>query len=102
MPGNAMAGMEKVKVGMKAFMEALPMLPLGGELSNAVMKAAQEIGKHLPQGGEGGDPQAMIQQLAMMARDARAQPQGGAGPAGALQGLMGGGAGAAPPMQAGA
>ena len=97
MAGNQMAGMEKLKLGLEALMESLPMLPIGSEVSNAVMKAATEIGKHLPGAGEGGDPQAMIQMLAMMGREAKASPMQGA----ALQGMMGGGGGAPPPPGAG-
>jgi hypothetical protein len=88
MAGNQMAGMEKLKLGLKALLEALPMLPLGSELQNEVMKAAQGIGKHLPEAGGGGDPQALVQMLAMMGRQAKAEP----GQAAALQNLMGGGA----------
>ena len=29
MPGNHMAGMQKVKIGVTALIESLPMLPLG-------------------------------------------------------------------------
>jgi hypothetical protein len=97
MAGNQMAGMEKLKLGMKALMEALPMLPIGSEISNAVMKAATDIGKHLSGGGEGGDPQAAIQMLAAMAQAHKAQPS----PQGAAMGMMGGGmppgGGGAPP-----
>jgi hypothetical protein len=88
-----MQGFEKLMVGLKALNESLASLPLGSEVHNAVMKAIGEIGKHLPQGGTGGDPASMIQQLAMMARNAKADPSQSA----ALQGLMGGGAGAPPP-----
>jgi len=87
MPGNAMAGMEKVKLGVKALIDALPMLPLGSEMQQAIMKAVQEIGKHVPEAGGGGDPQAMIQMLALMGREAKAQP----GQMNALN-MMGGGA----------
>jgi len=95
MAGNQAHGMDKVKTGLKMLMEALPTLPLGGELSNAVMKAANDIGKHLTEGMEG-DPQAQVQMLAKMAQQAKAQP----GQMGAVQGLMGGGA--PPPPGAGA
>ncbi len=94
MAGNQQAGMEKVKMGLKALMEAIPMLPLGSELQNEIMKAAQSIGKHLAEGGAGGDPQALVQQLAMMARGAKTEPPAGFGS------LMGGGA--PPPPGAGA
>lgn len=94
MPGNMMAGMEKVKIGVKALLDALPMLPLGSELQQAVIETIQKIGKHVPEAGMGGDPQAAIQMLAMMGREQKASPQ-----AGALQQMTppGGGAGGPPP-----
>ena len=100
MAGNQQAGIQKVEIGLKALMEALPQLPLGSEIQSAIMKAAQDIGKHLPQAG--GDPQAMIQNLAMMARNVKTEPPPG------LDALMGGGGappppgGGAPPMPGGA
>ena len=90
MAGNQQAGMEKIKIGLKALTEALPMLPLGGEIQSEVMKAVQSIGKHLAEGGAGGDPQALIQQLVGMARGVKTEPPAG------FQNLMGGG-GAPPP-----
>ena len=97
MAGNQMQGFEKVMIGLKALNESLGSLPLGSEIHNAVMKAVGEVGKHLPQGGTGGDPMAQIQQLVQMARGAKADPM----QAQALQGMMGGGAGGAPPPGAG-
>lgn len=96
MAGNQQAGMEKIKMGLKALTEAIPMLPLGGELQSEIMKAVQGIGKHLAEGGAGGDPQALVQQLAMMARNAKQEAPAG------FAGLMGGGGGAPPPPGAGA
>ena len=103
MAGNVMAGMEKVKLGVKALIDSLPMLQLGSEMQQAVMKAVQDIGKHVPEAGGGGDPQAMVQMLAMMGRQAKAEPP----QAGALQQMMGGGGppppgGGAPPPGLGA
>lgn len=100
MAGNQAAGMGKLQAGLKMLMESLPQLQIGSELSNAVMDSISKIGKHIPQhgGAEGGNPQAMIQDLALMARDMKQQPQGG----GPLQGLMGGGAGGPPPGAGGA
>ena len=69
----------------------------------AEITAIQKIGKHLPQGGQGGDPNAMIQELAGLAKGARQNPN-----MAALQGMMppgggaGGGAPPPPPMGAGA
>lgn len=99
MAGNQQAGLEKVKIGLKALTESLPMLPLGSEVQSEIMKAVQSIGKHLAEGGGGGDPQALIQQLAMMARGAKTEPPAGFG-------ALGGGAppppGGAPPPGGGA
>ena len=100
MAGNQRAGLEKVHIGLKALIDALPMLPLGSELQSEVMKAVQNVGKHMQQGGAGGDPAAIMQMLALMGREAKS----GANPmqAGALQQMSPGGAppgigGAAPP-----
>jgi hypothetical protein len=103
MAGNQQAGMEKVKLGLKALTEALPMLPLGSELQSEIMKAVQGVGKHLAEGG--GDPQALVQQLAMMARNAKTEPPpgfgqlagGGAPPPGGAPPSPGMGAGGPPP-----
>ena len=94
MPGNQMQGVEKVMTGLKMLQEALQSIPLGSQLHNEILTAVGKIGKHLPQGGTGGDPQAAIQQLALAARSARAEPTQAA----ALQGLMGGGGAPPPPM----
>ena len=88
-----MASMEKLQIGLKALLEAAAGLPLGSEVQGEVMEAVKKIGKHLPQGGQGGDPTAMVQQLAALAQAAKTQPQGAG-----LAGLMGGGGGGAPSM----
>lgn len=96
MLGSQAQGMAKLEVGLKALQEALGALPFGSALHNEVLEALKKIGKHMPQGGAGSaDPQAMIQQLAGLAREARAAPQQQA----ALAGLMGpgGGVGGPPP-----
>lgn len=96
MLGNQKQGMAKLEVGLKALQDALGGLPMGSPIHTAVLEALTKIGKHMPQGGGAQDPQAMIQQLAMLAREAKAAPQQQA----ALAGLMGPGAGA-PPMGGG-
>lgn len=95
MPGNSAQSMTQLKIGLEAMQKAVGGLPLGSPVSNAVMKAISDITKHMNHGGMPGgasDPAAMIQQLANMGREAKAQP----GQDAALQGLMGGG-GAPPP-----
>jgi hypothetical protein len=103
MAGNQMQGMTQVKIGLEALTKALPMLPLGSDIQSAIMKAVEQIGKHLPGAGQGGDPAAMIQMLALMGREAKANPM----QAQALQHMgggmpPGGGGGAMPPPGIGA
>ena len=93
MPGNQAHSLDKLTTAMKALQSALDGIPMGSGLHNEIITAISKIGKHLPQGGQGGDPSGMLQQLALMAREAKAQPNQQA----ALAGLMGGGGGGAPP-----
>jgi len=95
MAGNQMAGLQKVQIGVKALIDALPMLPLGSEIQSEVMKAVQSIGKHVAGAAEGGDHAGLMQQLALMGRQAKANPM----QAQALDQMGGGGA---PPPGAGA
>lgn len=99
MAGHQNAAMQKLMVALKALQDCLSGIPIGSELHNEVISAIQKIGKHLPQGGAGGDPMAQVQELAALARGARQQP----GQMQHLQGMMGGGAPpppAAPPPAA--
>jgi hypothetical protein len=102
MAGSQQQGMASVKTGLEALQKALPNLPMGSALHQAILKAVADIGKHLEkEGGGGGDQMAAIQQLIEMARTAKTQPgmaammPPGAPPAG-------GPAGAPSPMGAGA
>lgn len=97
MAGNQAAAMSKVQAGLKALMEALPQLPIGSELSNSVMDAVSKIGKHLPEHGMGGDGGNLIQQLALMAREAKAQPNPMMAMGGGAPLPAGAGAGGPPP-----
>lgn len=91
MLGQGAQAMTQLKIGLEALNKALGGLPIGSEVSKAVHDAVVKIGKHLPGGGAGPqDPQAMIQQLALAARDAKTQPN-------PMAAMMGGGAGGAPP-----
>lgn len=74
MAGSAASGMTSVKLGLEALQKALPTLPMGSEIHNAVLKAVGDIAKHLD-ASSGGGPQAVIQQLAQMASAAHADPQ---------------------------
>jgi hypothetical protein len=98
MAGSGQQGMASLKVGLESLQKALPQLPMGSALHQAVLKAVADIGKHLEkEGGSGGDQMGAIQQLMEMARAAKTQPNmsammpGGAPPTGAP------GAGAPPP-----
>jgi len=86
--GNAQQGMTAVKLGLEALQKALPQIPMGSKLHTAVLKAVEQIGKHLAEEGATGDKAAQIQQLIEMARNAHtnpnamaALPQGGPPPA---------------------
>ena len=97
MAGSAMQGIQKVKLGVEALQAALPTLPMGGELHQAVMKAITDISKHMTS-GQGGDAGGAIQQLIELMRNAKQQP----GAAGAMPGAAPGGMPppAMPPMSA--
>jgi hypothetical protein len=86
--GAAVQGIEKVKTGLKFLNDALPMLPMGGDLHVAVAKAVSEMSKHMQeQNAKGGDN---IQQLLDGLRNAKTQPN--------MAAMMPpGGAGGAPP-----
>jgi hypothetical protein len=73
MLGQQAKAMEGVKLGLKALQEALPSIPIGSELHQAVLKAVGDIGKHIDQGGPG-DQSGMMQQLVQMARSAQGAP----------------------------
>lgn len=100
MAGNQAQAMTQLKIGTEALQKALIGIPMGSPLHSEILGALSKLGKHMQAGGAGpGDPQALIQQLALMSRDAKAQP----GQDAALQGLMGGGGppgGGAPPPPA--
>jgi hypothetical protein len=76
MAGAGTQSVTAVKVALEALQKSLPGLPMGSELHNAVLKAVAEISKHIEKAQ--GDPAAMIQQLAQLARAAQSSPQQGA------------------------
>ena len=94
MPGHAAQAMTAVKMAVEALQKALPGIPMGSDMHNAVLKAVTEISKHLDKAGAEGDQASMIQQLAQMARGAQTQPPQAA----AMQRMFPGpGQGAPPP-----
>lgn len=69
--GNAMAGLEKVKIAVKALQDALPSIPMGSSLHTKVLNAAKDLSKELGAGSEqGGGPP--IQALLQMIQQAKA------------------------------
>jgi hypothetical protein len=83
-----MQGGNMVRAALEMLQRAMPMLQIGSEQHAAVVKAVADLSKHVGEVGGAGDPAAMIQQLAQMARQRQQAPQ----PA-----SMAGGGGGAPP-----
>jgi len=82
--------MAGVNAGLEALQKALPQLPMGSEIHTAVLKAIENISKHIEKAGGAKDPGAMIQQLLELARAAKTNPNAAAA-------LPPGGPGGAPP-----
>jgi hypothetical protein len=101
MAGGAAQGANLVRGALEQLQKALSMIPLGGDMHQAVIKAVSDLSKHVGEVAGAGDPQAVIQQLAALAR---AKQQSAVPPA-----LAGGGApppggpmpGGPPPMPGG-
>jgi len=89
-PGNATQGLGDIKTALTALQKALPSIPMGTELHEAVLSAISKIGKHMTEAQN--SPQMQVQNLLKMIAEARAKaPQQG------LAGAMGAPAGGAPP-----
>lgn len=69
--GNLAAAMQKVRIGMKALEEALPMIPMGSPLHSKIHKVALDLAKDLPQGDE--NPALQLQSLVQMLRNSSQQ-----------------------------
>lgn len=89
MAGSAVQGSNLLKAALEMLQKALPMLPLGSDEHNATIDAVKNLSKHIGPMAGGGDPQAVIQQLAQLARQTQQAPVPGP--------LAGGGAGGPPP-----
>lgn len=103
MAGGQQVGMIQVKLGLEALQKSLNSIPMGSELHGEILTALSKIGKLLAKDGGGQDPNAVVQQLALLAREAKAQPQQQAALAnmiGRPPGAPGGAAPAAPPAMA--
>jgi hypothetical protein len=107
-PGNATGGLSDVKTALEALQRALPSIPMGTELHNAVLDSVKKIGAHMNEAQD--NPQMKLQSLLQMMQRLKA-----AAPNAALAGMggqqqppqppaLGGaeGAGGAPPMPGGA
>lgn len=85
-PGQTTQGLGDIRIALDALQKALPTIPMGTELHNAVIDAVKKIGMHMTQMQD--SPQMKMQNLlAMVARARAAQPNQ------ALAGLAPGGAG---------
>jgi hypothetical protein len=92
MAGQAAQGMTGVKLALEVLQKALPGLQMGSELHSAVMKSITDLSKHIGQGAD--DQSGIVQQLAMLARAAQADPARMA----MMRQMGGGGAPPVPPM----
>lgn len=84
-PGQTTQGLGDIRVALEALQKALPSVPMGTELHNAVIDAVKKIGAHMTEMQD--SPQMKMQNLMQMIQRAKA-----AGPNQALAGLAGGGA----------
>lgn len=90
-PGQTTQGLGDIRIALDALQKALPSIPMGTELHNAVIDAIKKIGTHMTQMQD--SPQMKMQNLMAMIQRARA-----AQPNQALAGLAGGaGGGQQPP-----
>jgi hypothetical protein len=90
-PGQTSQAIAQIKLGLEALQKALPAIPMGTELHNAVIDAVKKIGAHMTEAAEG--PQMQMQQLLHMVQQAKA-----AQPNQALAGIAGGQQPPQPPM----
>ena len=104
MAGSASHGAADVRNAFELLQRALPTLPMGSELWQAVHKAIGEIGKNIDIAG-GKDNAAGVQSLMGAMRDMRTDPSKRAafmaatgGPGGGAAPMMPGGAGGGSPM----
>jgi hypothetical protein len=75
-PGNAMQALEKVKLAGKMIQEALPMIPMGSDAHNKLMKISTDLTKLVSESQDKVmQVQTLLQQLAA-ARQQNAQSMG--------------------------
>jgi hypothetical protein len=103
MAGSMAQGSNLLRGAVEMLGKALGTLPLGSEEHQAATKAYADLSKHVGPVAGAGDPQAVIQQLAQLARSKQQTPvpPALAGAGGGAPGMPPGGPpGAAPPMAA--
>ena len=95
MAGGAAQGANLLRAGLEMLQKALPMLQLGSDEHNETIKAVGALSKVVGKIAGAGDPAAMVQQLAQLARSAQQAPVPPAMSGGGAPPSMG-----APPMAA--
>lgn len=89
MAGSAAQGANLLRAGLEMLQKALQVLPLGSEEHEETIKAVSALSKVVGKIAGAGDPAAMVQQLAQLARQSQQAPVppalsgGGAPPPGA-------------------
>lgn len=89
-PGNTQAALTKIRNALQMLEQALPEIPMGMPMHTDVLKAVQNLSKHLAEGAEskGLDIQSLIQATKQSAQSA---------PLAAMQRMFAGGGGANSP-----
>lgn len=84
MAGSAAQGANLLRAGLEMLQKALIVLPLGSEEHTETIKAVSALSKVVGKIAGAGDPAAMVQQLAQLARSQQQAPVppalGGGGP----------------------
>jgi hypothetical protein len=103
MAGSGAQGVNLVRTALEMLQKGLPSLPMGSDIHSAVLKSITDISKHVGQVAGAGDPAAIVQQLAQLARQTQQAPVPPALGSGGAPPPPGGpppGLGAPPPMAA--
>lgn len=74
MQGSAAQGANLLRAGLEMLQKALPLLPLGSDEHNETIKAVGALSKVVGKIAGAGDPAAMVQQLAQLARQSQQAP----------------------------
>lgn len=74
MAGSAAQGINQVRGALQMLQKSAGQLPLGSEIQIAVNKAIVDLSKHVGESSGAGDPAAVVQQLAQLARATQQAP----------------------------